>query len=277
MQRATAAQGNEGFLSRATVFRGQGAESPPKHVESFVARIPPATGRCRIWRIAMARFTASRSPRLLITALVVVACKSSGAPGVTADAALPPEDGAAAVDARGDATDPPLIDAVLAPVSDAATATPDARLPPPPDATMPDAVTVDASSCTASSKEACAAMPGCAPACTGTCDCTCPGPAGHEGCGCADCAESCFVFAECEPADPAVKPCGPSGRACDEKTELCVSRAGGIGIFWDCVPVPPGCTSDRTCACAGDELCGGVDCFDDRPDSDIACVCALCA
>ena len=58
----------------------------------------------------------------------------------------------------------------------------------------------DPEGCGGSSEGACVAGDiDCAPAYVGSCDCTCPGPAGYEGGGCEGCPRSCFGFIACLP------------------------------------------------------------------------------
>jgi hypothetical protein len=73
-------------------------------------------------------------------------------------------------------------------------------------------VTAAMASCSGLGEGECQATPGCEPGYAGICDCTCPGPAGYEGGGCAGCAPGCFVYQACvasppicpDPSDPAV-------------------------------------------------------------------------
>lgn len=77
---------------------------------------------------------------------------------------------------------------------------------------------------------------------------------------------------------PSMTACGPL-LACDRETELCLSRQPiGPAIVYECVPVPSGCESDRSCACAGAALCTGAFavCRDDLGDNRIDCECPLC-
>lgn len=73
-------------------------------------------------------------------------------------------------------------------------------------------------------------------------------------------------------------PCGPRLR-CNPRTEICVQREPvGPAIVFDCEPVPAGCRSDRTCACAGASICSGAfDVCHDVPELDtISCECPEC-
>jgi hypothetical protein len=77
---------------------------------------------------------------------------------------------------------------------------------------------------------------------------------------------------------PARTSCGPF-LSCDRNTEVCRSRQPiGPAIVYDCVPVPSGCESDRSCACAAAALCTGAFavCRDDLGDNRIDCECPLC-
>ncbi|HOX45544.1 MAG TPA: dockerin type I repeat-containing protein [Myxococcota bacterium] len=109
---------------------------------------------------------------------------------------------------------------------------------------LPDAATCDAS-------------PMCTAACTGICDCTCPGPYGAEGCGCEGCDASCFIFQACLMDGV----CGDG--QCDPQTGLCVEPgcvAEG-GQFEDpdtegkccagLTPIPFTVLDDVTLACMG--------------------------
>ncbi len=72
--------------------------------------------------------------------------------------------------------------------------------------------------------------------------------------------------------------CGPF-LSCDRETEVCRSRQPiGPAIVYECVPVPSGCESDRSCACAAAALCTGAFavCRDDLGDNRIDCECPLC-
>jgi hypothetical protein len=73
-------------------------------------------------------------------------------------------------------------------------------------------------------------------------------------------------------------PCGPSGLACDRETEVCVARTPvGPAIFYGCEPVPAGCETDRSCACAGAALCtGAFDTCRETGDNRIECECPEC-
>ncbi len=88
-------------------------------------------------------------------------------------------------------------------------------------------------------------------------------------------ASQFFLRADAPPARTA---CGPLA-SCDRASEVCVSRHPvGPAIVHSCVPVPPGCESERSCACAGAALCTGAFalCRDDLGDNRIDCECPLC-
>lgn len=72
--------------------------------------------------------------------------------------------------------------------------------------------------------------------------------------------------------------CGPELR-CNPRSEICVGREPvGPAIVYGCEPVPAGCRSDRTCACAGASLCtGAFDVCRDVAELDtISCECPRC-
>jgi hypothetical protein len=122
--------------------------------------------------------------------------------------------------------------------------------------------------CSGLNESDCAARSDCAAGYRGFCDCTCPGPTGYkegrgcteyEGGGCADCSESCFVFAACVAESPATPLCSGSGPfACGSGTcsagEFCEILQSDIPEFNDsytryqCRPIP-GCGSGINCAC----------------------------
>jgi hypothetical protein len=132
------------------------------------------------------------------------------------------------------------------------------------------------SACSGLDQETCRGTAGCEPGCYSLCDCTCPGLGPFDPCGgCEECVQACMVWGEC--LDEArLTPCGES--FCETATEICVARAGPVAITYRCMPVPPGCEADRTCACAGDDFC--VDAFDTCNNVDpnhIECSCPACA
>ena len=52
-------------------------------------------------------------------------------------------------------------------------------------------------------------------------------------------------------------PCG--GLSCDEATELCVFLNRGDCSRYECVPIPAGCSTNRTCGCVGSGFCPGLE------------------
>ena len=82
----------------------------------------------------------------------------------------------------------------------------------------------------------------CEPGCSGSCDCTCPGPEGYEGCGCGGCPEQCFTFSMCvdigcpDEGDPAVSYVSHDPLAC-------------AVIDFDCFPNAYGFSDECGCGC----------------------------
>ena len=118
----------------------------------------------------------------------------------------------------------------------------------------------------------CAAPPPCGQPCTAPCGC-CTNPA-------------CFVDArpgdkpskEAGPDLGAKTACGPS-LTCSAATEICV-ESGPVGpsSTFACKPVPAGCATNRSCACAGSTLCTGAfnTCHDVNTPNTIYCECPNC-
>jgi len=81
----------------------------------------------------------------------------------------------------------------------------------------------------------------------------------------------------CLPAEPPRPACGPQLH-CDPSTDMCVSRQPvGPAIIYECKPVPSGCESNRTCACAGATLCQPpFDTCQDVARNEITCHCIEC-
>ncbi len=72
-------------------------------------------------------------------------------------------------------------------------------------------------------------------------------------------------------------PCGPQ-LSCDSTSEVCVTHGPvGPAVLYACEPVPSGCESDRSCACAGASLCRAPfdTCQDEAPNA-IFCDCVGC-
>lgn len=76
---------------------------------------------------------------------------------------------------------------------------------------------------------------------------------------------------------PASQPCGPNLH-CNSSQEVCVQQSTGIGFTYGCAPLPPGCTIDRGCDCAGQALCTTpADLCSDQGPNQISCDCPVCA
>lgn len=71
--------------------------------------------------------------------------------------------------------------------------------------------------------------------------------------------------------------CGPTLK-CLTATEICVVMAEELGWTYSCKPVPAGCETDRTCACAGKTLCTGAFnlCVSGSSNNTITCECPAC-
>ena len=69
--------------------------------------------------------------------------------------------------------------------------------------------------------------------------------------------------------------CGDKG--CDPLTEVCVIQQAHTTEHL-CLPVPPGCEMDRSCACLGDDLCTGTfnACVDSWVNDVVSCECLNC-
>ncbi len=82
----------------------------------------------------------------------------------------------------------------------------------------------------------------------------------------------------CVPAEPQqTTVCGPE-LICSTATEICVERGPvGPAVIYSCEPVPLGCESDRSCACAAASLCQPPfdTCGDVGPNT-IFCDCPMC-
>ena len=63
---------------------------------------------------------------------------------------------------------------------------------------------------------------------------------------------------------------------CDPGTHVCVEDVTQLGPRYHCVPLPPQCNGDKTCACMGSAVCVGAfnQCVD-GPDG-ISCNCPTC-
>ena len=117
--------------------------------------------------------------------------------------------------------------------------------------------------CAAFGERQCLADDRCDAGYTGICDCTCPGPAGYEGGGCADCEASCFGFAACveRAAPPATCP-DPSDSRVHYQAASHLDPAVCGTIDWDdtdcradqtSIPSVCGCGCvDATCPDPGD-------------------------
>jgi hypothetical protein len=187
--------------------------------------------------------------RLLFVTLILSACSDDDPRDTVADAPA----GDPGADARLDSSVQP----------DASPGAPDAS------ASLPDAR--ETAICSGLDEKTCEDTAGCVGGCVSLCDCTCPGPAGYEGCeGCDACPKSCFTFAACV----ARTPCGDTW--CDPATEICVSRSAFV-VTHECESVPAGCESDRTCGCAAATLCEDPfnACSDTGPNA-IDCACPAC-
>lgn len=72
-------------------------------------------------------------------------------------------------------------------------------------------------------------------------------------------------------------PCGAA--TCNTATHVCVEKSPvGPGVTFTCLPVPPGCETNRTCACLKSALCQGAYnvCTDGSAFNTIHCECPLC-
>ena len=66
---------------------------------------------------------------------------------------------------------------------------------------------------------------------------------------------------------------------CNAATEICVvSTPVGPAETSSCEPLPDGCQADRTCGCAGAELCTGAfdTCSESEAENTIVCECPQC-
>ena len=80
--------------------------------------------------------------------------------------------------------------------------------------------------------------------------------------------------------DGATTPCPPTpDLECDSATEICVVKTPvGPAETSSCEPVPAGCEEERTCGCAGVELCTGSfdTCSPGEGENTIVCECPQC-
>ena len=77
---------------------------------------------------------------------------------------------------------------------------------------------------------------------------------------------------------PQTTGCG-TGPPCDYATQICVvSTPIGPGEAYECMPLPGGCVSNRTCGCVGSALCTSPfdTCSDRDPPNTVACECLEC-
>ena len=85
---------------------------------------------------------------------------------------------------------------------------------------------------------------------------------------------------DADAAAGATTPCPPTADLeCDTATEICVVQTPvGPGMTSSCEPVPDGCEADRTCDCAGDDLCKGAfdTCSEGTAENTIVCECPEC-